>query len=355
MSALPETVNAPPGRFDLAERVTQRIIAKLESVKPGDWRCPWTTNGNGNLPINGFTGKAYTGTNTILFWLEADMRGYSSHRWMTFKQMRMLGGRLSDETLARPKGTKDTLGVRYGSYEKKVPRWVDKQGNPRDTDEVSYAKAFYVFNVDQIIGLPDRLYEAKKQEYGESTRAAIRDFVIKSGVNLSYGGSRAYYQPISDRVQMPFLSQFIEASGEEGPEHHDSTLLHEIVHWSGHPERLNREDLYLGDAKAYAREELTAEFGASILCAYFGVQGRLQHEEYIAGWIQHLKTDPKALFNATRNARHAFEFLLERGGLPSPDEEPTAACVAADLPSGYRDGSRAMEKREVMKFKNEGM
>jgi antirestriction protein ArdC len=350
MTAAPQEFNEPtglPGKWDLAQRVTSRIIAQLESVQPGDWRCPWSRAGQGKLPVNGFTGKAYQGTNTLLLWIEAMEHGYQSHRWLTFKQMRLLGGRLNQETLARAKGSKDCLCVRYGTYDKKVPTWIDKDGHARTTDEVPYAKPFYVFNTDQILDLPARLYEEDRrtQPYGESTRQTIRDFVIKAGVGLNHGGDRAFYRPGTDQVTMPYLSCFIEASGVEGPEHYDSTLLHEIVHWSGHPGRLARPDLAVNDKASYAREELVAEFGSAILCAYFGVTGRLQHPEYIASWLQALRKDTRALFVATRMARQAYEFLLERGSLPPADEAPTPECVAADQPS--------MEKREVMKFENQ--
>lgn len=323
----------PAGRFDLARQVTDRIIAQLEAVDPADWRCPWHKAGASPLPVNGFTGKAYTGTNTLLFWLEARRHDYASHRWLTLTQMRRLGGRLSEETLARPKGRRDCVGIRYGTFEKKVAPWVDRDGHVRDTETVPYAKAFRVFNVDQITGLPDRLYAGLPADHGETTRRRIRDFVVTAGVNLSHGGDEAWYHPASDQVRMPFLSRFVERSGAEGPEHYDATLLHEIVHWSGHPARLGRPDLAAPDVRAIAREELCAEFGAAILCAYFGVAGRLRHPEYISHWLAHLRSDSRALFTATRQARLAFEFLLERGGLPSPDEEPAPAGAAAGPPA----------------------
>jgi antirestriction protein ArdC len=330
------SAGGPAGRFDLAAEVTGRIVRELESLGPDThWRCPW--HKAGALPVNGFTGKAYTGTNTLLFWLEAQRHGYASHRWLTFAQMRQLGGRLSDETLARPKGRRDCLGIRYGTFEKKVPAWVDPDGHTRDTETVPYAKAFRVFNLDQIVGLPDWLYAPRAAEYGGSTRQRIRDFVVTAGVNLRHGGDEAWYHPPSDQVAMPFLSRFVERSGDAGPEHYDATLLHEIVHWSGGPGRLERPDLTDPSPNAVAREELCAEFGAAILCAYFGVTGRLQHPEYIGHWLARLRSDSRALFAATRQARLAFGFLLERGGLPSPDEPPAPECAAAQ-PAWKREG-----------------
>ena len=49
----------------------------------------------------------------------------------------------------------------------------------------------------------------------------------------------------------------------------------------------------------------------------------------LTGSLTRLHADNRALFAATRQARIAFGFLLERGGLPSPDEPPAPECAAA--------------------------
>ncbi|HGG2307080.1 TPA: zincin-like metallopeptidase domain-containing protein, partial [Escherichia coli] len=60
----------------------------------------------------------------------------------------------------------------------------------------------------------------------------------------------------------------------------------------------------------YAFEELIAEMGSAFLCAHLGITGDVQHESYIDGWLNVLKSDKKALFRACRQAREASEYLL---------------------------------------------
>jgi antirestriction protein ArdC len=52
-----------------------------------------------------------------------------------------------------------------------------------------------------------------------------------------------------------------------------SILLHELVHWSGHKERLDRESLNSpnSDREMYSYEELIAELGSVILNTEFNL------------------------------------------------------------------------------------
>jgi len=61
--------------------------------------------------------------------------------------------------------------------------------------------------------------------------------------------------------------------------------------------------------RAYAAEELIAEFTAAFLCAYLGVEGQLRHADYIATWIVLLRDDNRAVFTAASKATQAANFL----------------------------------------------
>jgi len=63
--------------------------------------------------------------------------------------------------------------------------------------------------------------------------------------------------------------------------------------------------------EAYAAEELVAELGSAFLSAQCGIQGKLQHAEYLTSWIKVLKNDNKAIFRAASKAREAAEFINE--------------------------------------------
>ncbi|NON50106.1 DNA primase, partial [Klebsiella pneumoniae] len=105
----------------------------------------------------------------------------------------------------------------------------------------------------------------------------------------------------TDRIVMPTTSQFNSAAD------YWSTLLHELVHATGHSRRLSREGITSSSRKfgdpVYAFEELIAETGSAFLCAELGIYGDVQHESYLASWLKVLRDDKKAFFRACRFAR----------------------------------------------------
>ncbi|WP_244301587.1 zincin-like metallopeptidase domain-containing protein, partial [Stappia sp. P2PMeth1] len=95
-------------------------------------------------------------------------------------------------------------------------------------------------------------------------------------------------------------------------------------HYSGAPNRCDRQfGKRFGD-DAYAMEELVAELGAAFLCADLGVTltPRPDHAAYIDNWLKVLKADKKAIFTAASAAAKATDFL---GGLHSEDTTEAAA------------------------------
>ena len=63
--------------------------------------------------------------------------------------------------------------------------------------------------------------------------------------------------------------------------------------------------------EAYAFEELVAELGAAMLCNANGVEGRLQHTQYIASWLKVLEDDSKHILKAASLAQKAFDFIMK--------------------------------------------
>ncbi|MGR5299502.1 zincin-like metallopeptidase domain-containing protein, partial [Vibrio mediterranei] len=70
-----------------------------------------------------------------------------------------------------------------------------------------------------------------------------------------------------------------------------ATLTHELTHWSGNKNRLNRLKNKKFGSRDYAFEELVAELGSAFLMAEFGFTGELQHASYIESWLQALGKD----------------------------------------------------------------
>jgi antirestriction protein ArdC len=268
----------------LYENITNSIVADLEKgVAP--WLKPWKSgNSTGLLPANAATKRGYNGINIPILWYAAEKQGYPTHRWMTFKQALELGANVR-------KGEKSTHVV----FTKKLTIKED------DEDKlIPMLRAYSVFNTAQIDGLePERPQELPEDKRDDRVSA----FIAATKAEIRLGGDLACYIPKLDCIALPHPCAF------HTYENYQATALHELGHWSGHKDRLNRDLAHRFRTEAYAAEELVAELNAAFLCAHLGIKGELKHAEYIASWIQLLKNDNRAVFTAASKASQAANYL----------------------------------------------
>ena len=242
-------------------------------------------------------GKPYAGINVLLLWNAALEAGFVSPYWMTFKQAKGLGAHVR-------KGERGNLVVYANTITKSEPA-DDGQDQERT---FGFMKAYSVFNAEQIEGLDDHYYYENRAPVAQPCdRIAHADsFVDATGAKIFNGGTRAYYSKTTDHIQMPLFDAF------RTPQTYYATLAHELVHWTKHSARLNRDfgQTRWGD-QAYAREELVAELGAAFLCADLGLspQRDINHAAYIQAWLKILKQDSRAIFSAAAYAQRAAQFL----------------------------------------------
>jgi antirestriction protein ArdC len=270
---------------DIKQQVTDRIVAALE-LGTAPWVQSWTGGKALGMPTNLSTGKAYRGVNVPLLWMARADRNFTSDEWSTYKQAAEKGGQVR----------KGETGTRI-IFWRIIDKGVDENGNEQ---KMFLLRQYTAFNRDQIDGLP----EVEVVEVSEAERHARADAMIEAaGAKVSYGSSRASYSPTGDNIQMPAIEQF----DDEGSFY--ATLIHEHAHWTGHPTRLNR-DLSGGfGSSAYGGEELIAELASAFVCATLGIEGKLQHAEYLSSWISTMKADKNALFSAMSKAGKAADFL----------------------------------------------
>jgi len=149
-----------------------------------------------------------------------------------------------------------------------------------------------------------RLDEAERIEKCEGIVEGVK------GLKLHHGGSKAYYSPMADYIQMPEFASF------KSPESYYSVLFHELVHWTGHSSRLDRGlDIKLCSfgSTDYSKEELVAEMGASFMCEYAQISNeQTQHNSaaYLKGWMKRLKGDVKLLVTAGGQAQKSADLLI---------------------------------------------
>ncbi|TCQ03580.1 antirestriction protein ArdC [Rhizobium sp. PP-F2F-G36] len=291
-------------RSDIYTRITDRIVAALEQgVRP--WMKPWSvanTQGRITRPLR-HNGLPYSGMNVLLLWSEGIARGFSPPMWMTFKQALELGA-------AVRKGETGSTVVFASRF---IKSESDGQGNEVDR-EIPFLKAYSVFNIEQIDGLPDRYYEQPLAVLDPVERIDQADrFFRNTGALIRHGGSQAYYSPVTDHIQMPPLETFRDAAG------YVATLSHEATHWTAHPARVGRDlSRYAKDMSERAREELIAELGSCFLCADLGIVPELEprpdHASYLQSWLRVLSDDRRAIFQAAAHAQRAVSFLHDLQG-----------------------------------------
>lgn len=279
--------------MNLYQTITDRIIAQLEQGKI-PWKQEWSATAHGTaFPHNHATGKSYRGINTVSLLCS----GYRSSGWMTYKQAQEIGAQ-----------------VRKGEHGSPVVFWKFDKEKDADTGKdrsSAFMRQYTVFNVEQLDGLPMSLpFELPNFDPIESAERVAAGYL--SGLShptLSHGGDRAYYQPSSDRVQMPHPGTF------NTPAAYYCTLFHEFGHSTGHDSRLSRKIANRFGDDLYSEEELVAEFTAAFVCAESGISDDsllTNSTAYIQGWLAKLRSDPKLAILAAQRAQKAADFILQR-------------------------------------------
>lgn len=294
-------------RADVYQRVTERIIADLEQgVRP--WHRPWRTSVKETASVpRRWDGTPYRGINVLLLWVEASERGYRRNRWMTFRQAKALGAHVR-------KGERGCMVV----FADRVTRTIETDTGEESERTSLLMKSYTVFNLEQIDGLPEpNAAETLVPTDGDETqRLEPADrFFAASGAVFRHGGDSAYYDRANDFIQLPEVGAFRDV------EAYAAVKAHELVHWTGHRDRLGREFGWPFGDKAYAFEELVAEMGAAFLCADLGISSepRPDHASYLGHWLAVMKDNPRSIFTAASAAQRAADFLH---GLQNQEHAP---------------------------------
>lgn len=281
------------------EIVTNRIIEQLEKgVIP--WRKPWS-NGKLRFPINWVTKKPYRGINRWIL---------PAGEYATFRQIQEAGGRVK-------KGEKSHIVVYWNWFEKE-----DEETG--ELVKIPFLKYYNVFEINtQCEGLESRFKtETFDHDPVEEAEKIVRGYADCPEIRFESG--QAYYHKVLDYISVPPLKDF------KNPHEYYSTLFHEMVHSTGHPNRLNRHGIAapaaFGD-ESYSKEELVAEMGAAMLCVVCGIENSTIENSaaYIASWLEKLRNDKRLVVHAAAQAQKAADYIL---GVKCSDSEDEAADEA---------------------------
>ena len=321
----------------IAPQLTELMIKKMETLTE-EWRKPWIADLAHGLPRN-LRGTPYRGGNTLMLLFLTEIAGYRTPLFMTFKQAK-------EEGLNILKGSGSfpvffwKLYIRHKETRKKIELaeyYRLPQEQRRQCDALPVMRYYPVFNIDQT-DMPKRQPEryaalttpTGPKDYSDGLMCEPLDRMLAEQAWLCpvllKSGNRASYSPTLDRIVCPEKRQFPEGAAFY------TTLLHEVTHSTGHPERLNRSFGSCYGNADYIREELVAELTASLCGAMLGFATAPREESaaYIKDWLAEFRKEPTYLFDILTDVNRAARMISERiaGGEESDSTEAIPAEAA---------------------------
>lgn len=275
--------------FDnLASVIKQQLASPLD-----EWRMPWH---NGvSEPYNPTSGHVYVGNHAIALIRSAQNEGYTSAKW----------AELSDWIKSKRK-------VQKGSVPTKIHRpifCISTRDKKIEDQRIVGFKLVHLFNADQLEACDKSQLDLFDQF---QNKILIDDFIENFNANIIFHNGNACYNSVSDSIFMPHRKNFTSSVHAPAEHNYYATIIHELIHWSGHPTRLNRASLISRDTQNIALEELIAELGTALICARFDnqIEPRTDHAAYLRSWLNALG-DESYLDNALKQAQEAIHYLYQ--------------------------------------------
>ena len=287
------------------DRITERIVSLLaQGTVP--WHKPWHVQTG--LPRNLITQRPYRGINVFLLMA----MNYESPNWLTLRQANALGGQIKPGEKSCP-----------------VVFWKPMQVKDKASGEdrkIPFLRLYHAFNVAQCTGLKN-IPPADDAAFIQTLPAELVANMPQRPV-IKHGMAMASYSPVSDVVNMPDPDRF------ESDDLYHATLYHELVHSTGHAQRLKRAGIMDRNgygSEPYGKEELIAEMGSAFLCGYAGIVERTidSSAAYLEGWLKQLQADKTLIVHAAAQAQKAADFILDhKPEYPAEDLAPPVTTSA---------------------------
>ena len=283
--------------IDVYQIVTERIVERMAQGEI-PWKKPYRLTGQG-MAIKQ-NGKPYSFVNQMLLG--------EPGRYFTFKRASELGFKIK-------KGAKSRVAVFWKLLERDVLSKNDSGEYEIAVDgRVPLLRYYRVFHERDVEGYePPKSNEPEFDESLNKVKIKTADDIIDDYCNTPRGPRLVHqdripcYKPSLDYIVLPEKKQFISISK------YYSTLFHEMIHSTGHADRLDRK-LNEGafNRHSYSREELVAEIGAAYLSnvADLPEQDIDNHASYIQSWMHALKNNPKWIVWASSRAEQACRLIL---------------------------------------------
>jgi antirestriction protein ArdC len=287
------------------EVFTSKVIKALNEFDGENlaWVRPWRTLDC--IYRNAYSKHKYRGLHNIL---SCAISGFNDPRFATFNQIRKAGGKVVE-------GSKATTLIAW-----KMTKVV-KTNKDTGKDEIKYipfSRTISVFNVEQTEGLDlpeiDQNVIDESMEADERILEIYEKLGVKSNISDDKTVNLACYIPFEDRIELPSVKQFTDVDQWSG------TALHELVHWTAHKSRCDRDlSKYGFDVDTRAFEELIAELGSMFLQMQLGINGwmDINNIKYIDGWKKATKgkKGDKFIYKACKLADEACKYIFENANI----------------------------------------
>lgn len=276
-------------KFNIYEAITNRIIEQLEGgIIP--WHKPW--NGVASGAYNRVSKKPYSLLNQMLLKHDGE--------YATYKQWSDLGGNVR-------KGEKSEIVVFW-----KILNVEEVKDGKTEQKSIPLLKYINVFHVSQVDGVEPKTTKLIEHNPIEEAEQIKNNYADRENIRIEeLVTDRAFYSPVKDYIQVPCKEQYNDIM------EFYSTLFHEMIHSTGHKDRLKRLDCSVKFAgfgtEDYSKEELVAEIGSAFLMNHIGIETINTFKNsaaYIQNWLKVLRNDNRFIVSASSKAEKAMKYIL---------------------------------------------
>lgn len=253
---------------------------------------------NSALPFNIESGNRYTGPSALVLLMEKR----DDPRWGTSNQ----ANRNHTAVLKGAASTMISFFSQYGLRKMTDSNGQDvlRDGKPRyervklEQPELVEAR---LFNGEQMRKLPK--WEKEPGLLSPVERA--EQILANSGAVIEHGGDDMLYDLATDTIYMPEMEQF------SSPEQYYAEAIHQLAHWTGAENRLDRPQVGGPGEYVAIREELRTNLASLFLSKELNLPYELNyHEGFTQAWSQLLKDEPAELFKAAHDAQQIVDKVL---------------------------------------------
>lgn len=311
------------------------FIEELERKETGDTIQAWLSSPIHSQPINAATGNFYKGINNVLLEKAINNHLYETdlfdNRFIGFAQAK-------DMNLKMKKGSK-AIPVLFYQTERNIESVDESTGEVLNTPQkLANPRRIYhnVFHMSCFENAPPPpQFDNLQSPFAR--HELIEQFLKNTPAEIVHTtGSKCFYAPDKDKIYM------VEPERFKRIEDYYGVALHEKTHASGHPNRLNIATLTANnsDKVSYAKEELRAELGATMLMRKLHIALPLKLDSnYILMYLKQIPQDQRrdCFIDAVYQANRSSDFLIDSAGIrPEIEafEQEISNIITTDLKQG---------------------